>query len=119
MVPAASSRRDRRQRRSRLRLSFCPSPCAYLLGAPGAAAPVCIAVSPGACSAVVLAMNAWSGRFGREHARRLLSEPAHARFATELAPLLAALERAPAVHVVFFLSGAAVSVLRSGALTAP
>jgi len=105
--PLSSSPRRRRRgpSRPRLQLAFCPSPGAYLLGAPGAVAPLCIAVSPGACSAVALAMNGWAGRFSCDHARRLLSEPAHARFAAELAPLLVALERAGAVYVAFFRLG--------------
>jgi hypothetical protein len=60
-----------------------------------------VPVSPRACSAVVLAMNAYRGRFTRAHLQAIRERHGHALLETCLLVLVVALETHEAVYVAF------------------
>jgi len=66
-----------------------------------------IRISAQTCSAIVLALNAYQGAFTSTHLQRLKQQRRDAVTTGELAPLIAAVERAGAVHVSFETEGRA------------
>lgn len=60
-----------------------------------------VVVSPRACSAVVLAMNAYRGRFTRAHLDTIREQHGNALLETCLLALVLALEIEEAVYVAF------------------